>query len=45
MHLLVIPKKPIIGLSKADDSDEQVGLFVLIARWCFAGEQSAILGC
>ena len=24
VHLLVIPKKPIIGISKADESDEQV---------------------
>ncbi|CAB3988456.1 histidine triad nucleotide-binding 1 [Paramuricea clavata] len=33
VHLLVIPKKPIVGLSGADDSDEQLlGHLLLVAK-------------
>ncbi|XP_046863071.1 adenosine 5'-monophosphoramidase HINT1-like [Xenia sp. Carnegie-2017] len=33
VHLLVIPKKPIIGLSKADESDKQLlGHLLIVAK-------------
>ena len=42
-HFLVIPKKPIVSLEQADDSEEQVLVYVTIATILFTIDNLTIV--